>query len=95
MVTPMGMKNMLATLCSKPLETKAMIGKKMAKILPTISLAAKAIHTARHTSQLQQMARKKACPQVRVSLPLAIARALAPWALIAMAPPAAASGPPQ
>ena len=54
---------MLATLCSKPLETKAMMGKKIANILPTISLAAKAIHTAKQTSQLQRMPRIKAWVQ--------------------------------
>ena len=56
---PAGMKNIFATLCSKPMATKAMIGKKMPKILPTMSFAASASTIARQTSQLQRMARKK------------------------------------
>src|SRR5215207_6521166 len=48
-----GRKNMLATTWSKPIATNAMIGKKIARILPAMSSAPSAIQTARHTSQLQ------------------------------------------
>ena len=44
---------MFAITWSKPIATKAMIGKKIARILPVTSSAASAIHTARQTSQLQ------------------------------------------
>ena len=59
-----GMKNMFATTWSKPIATKAMIGKKIARILPAMSSAAIAIQTARQTSQLQPTARRKICQSV-------------------------------
>ena len=44
------MKNMLATLCSNPLATKAMMGKNIPKILPTTALAGQS-QPYRHTYQ--------------------------------------------
>ena len=58
------MKNMFATTWSKPIATKAMIGKKIASTLPAMSSAAIAIQTARQTSQLQPTARRKICHSV-------------------------------
>jgi len=58
------MKNMLATLCSKPIATKAEMGKIIASILPVVSLAEFASQTARQTSQLQSM------PLMRASMKL-------------------------
>ena len=52
---------MLATTWSNPMATNAMIGKKMARILPETDVAAIDIHTARQTSQLQPTARRKIC----------------------------------
>ena len=43
---------------------KAMIGKKNARILPDTEVAASDIHTARQTSQLQPIARRKVCHAV-------------------------------
>ena len=60
---PVGIKNILATLCSNPQRTKVKIGKKQAKIFPIISCAPKDIHTARQTNQLQPIPRKNAAPQ--------------------------------
>ena len=57
---PMGIKNMFATLCSRPMATKAQIGGHRPRILPGRLLAAPAHHTATHTSQLARMARMKA-----------------------------------
>ena len=62
---------MLATTWSKPMATKAMIGKKIARTLPATSSAANAIQTARQTSQLQPTARRKICHSVS-STPLAV-----------------------
>jgi predicted ATPase with chaperone activity len=67
-----GRKNMLATTWSNPSATKAMIGKKMARILPPMSSAPMAIHTARQTSQLQPTARMKIWSALSV-LPLSSA----------------------
>ena len=64
-----GRKNMFAITWSKPIATKAMIGKKIARILPVTSSAASAIQTARQTSQLQPSARRKICHSVS-SMPL-------------------------
>ena len=52
---------MLATTWSKPIATNAMIGKKIARILPETDFAASDIHTARQTSQLQPTPRRKTC----------------------------------
>ena len=56
---PAGMKYMLATQCSNPEATKAVIGKKMPRNLPPADLLAIASTIARHTSQLQPIPRKK------------------------------------
>ena len=50
---------MFATTWSKPIATKAMIGKKIPRILPPVSSAVIATQTARQTSQLQPSARRK------------------------------------
>mmetsp|Transcript_12163 Transcript_12163/g.36942 ORF Transcript_12163/g.36942 Transcript_12163/m.36942 type:complete len:212 (-) Transcript_12163:332-967(-) len=50
---PCVIRNMFATLCSNPRVTKVEIGTKTERILPATELDAIAIHTARHTSQLQ------------------------------------------
>ena len=60
---------MLATTWSKPIATKARIGKKIPRILPLRSLVLMASHTARQTSQLQPIARRKIC-QADSVLPL-------------------------
>gem|GEM_PF-3618754 len=51
---PRGMKNMLATLCSKPVVTKAIMENQIAKILRMVSSALKASHMARQTSQFHR-----------------------------------------
>src|SRR3954469_20750571 len=61
-----GRKNMLATRWSNPIATKAVIGKKTATSLPATSCAPSAIQTARHTSQLHPMPRRKICQSVSV-----------------------------
>lgn len=53
--------NMLATECSRPSATKALMGNQMATAFPEALLQALAIHTAAHTSQLQRIPRVKAC----------------------------------
>ena len=65
---------MLATTWSKPIATNAMIGKKIARILPETDFAASDIHTARQTSQLQPTPRRNDLP---VRLPVALAKAIA------------------
>src|SRR4029453_13131506 len=56
-----GRKNMLATTWSKPIATNAMMGKKIARILPETDFADSDIQTARQTSQLQPTPRRKTC----------------------------------
>src|SRR4051794_37220932 len=68
-----GRKNMLATTWSKPMATNAMIGKKIARILPETDVAASDIQTARHTSQLHPTPRRKVCQPASCSLPWAMA----------------------
>ena len=51
-IIPCGIKNMFATLCSKPSVTNIVIGQKMARIFPATDVVAIVPHTARHTSQL-------------------------------------------
>src|SRR3954469_9703331 len=58
---------MLATTWSKPSATKPVIGRKTARTLPPMSSDAVAIHTARQTSQLHPMARKKITESVSVT----------------------------
>ena len=67
-----GMKNMLATTWSKPIATKAMTGKKTARIFPDTDCAASDIHTARQTSQLQPTPRRNVSHAVWPVLPSAI-----------------------
>ncbi len=64
---------MLATTWSKPIATKAMIGKKMARILPETDVEASDIHTARQTSQLQPTPRRNTC---QCDSPVALAVAI-------------------
>ena len=81
-----GRKNMLATTWSKPIATKAMIGKKIARILPDTDVAANDIHTARQTSQLQPTARRNVCQtDSPVALPVAIAASRS-WVIAAAVP---------
>ena len=68
---------MLATTWSKPSATNAMIGKKMARILPATSSAASAIHTPRQTSQLQPDRAGEDLP-LRLSTPFVWAMLAAP-----------------
>ena len=49
---PCGIKNMFATLCSKPSATNMVMGQKIAKIFPATDVVAIVPQTARHTSQL-------------------------------------------
>lgn len=51
---------MFATLCSRPMATKAEIGGQMPSTLPGREEAAPAFHTATHTSQFAITARMKA-----------------------------------
>lgn len=74
------MKYMLATLCSKPIATNAMMGKNIAKIFPIVCRAASAIHTARQTSQLHPIARISASLNDNDTLPQAMLTALTPKA---------------
>ncbi len=56
----MGMKNMLATECSRPMDTNADTGSRHDTNLPHSELVAVACHNAMHTSQLQSTPRTKA-----------------------------------
>src|SRR5208282_571978 len=76
---------MLAILCSKLLATNSVMGKKIPKILPTMSLLAHAIHIARQTSQLQKTPRTSADVKVSPHLPSAILIAEAPTRLLSSA----------
>ena len=58
----------------------------MAKILLIVCRAARAIHTARQTSQLQPMARTKASPNPRLILAEAVFTATAPRAPVFQRP---------
>mmetsp|Transcript_4812 Transcript_4812/g.14800 ORF Transcript_4812/g.14800 Transcript_4812/m.14800 type:complete len:220 (+) Transcript_4812:153-812(+) len=60
---PCGIKNMLATECSKPSVMNALMGSQMASSLPPVLWLDIAPHTPRHTSQLQRMALEKATVQ--------------------------------
>merc|ERR1719426_476055 len=60
---PCGIKNMLATECSKPSVMNALMGSQMASSLPPVLWLDMAPHTPRHTSQLQRMALEKATVQ--------------------------------
>mgnify|MGYP001807856888 CR=1 FL=1 len=55
---------MFATLCSRPIATKAEMGGQMPRTLPGRDEAAPAFHTATHTSQLAITARRKHCVYV-------------------------------
>lgn len=65
---------MFATTWSNPSATNAVIGKRIARILPPMSVAASASQIARHTSQLHPTARRNCSQWVSVAaLPEAIA----------------------
>jgi len=49
------MKYILATLCSKPAATKAVMGKMIDRILSVVLRALKVNQTARHTSALHRI----------------------------------------
>lgn len=68
-----GIKKQLATLCWKPMATKAMMGNQMPRILPAPSLAEAANQTAMPTSQLQPM------PETRLGQN---DMAILPWAMV-------------
>lgn len=57
---PCGIKNMFAIECSNPMVTNAVIGQKMAKILPATLVVAIVPHTAKHTNQLHNTPLKNA-----------------------------------
>ena len=63
---------MLATTWSKPIATKAITGKKTARIFPDTDCAASDIQTARQTSQLQPTPRRNVshavCPVLLSSI---------------------------
>jgi hypothetical protein len=74
-------KYMLATECSKPAATKAVIGKTMASTLSLTLRPAIAIHTAMHTSTLHSTPRKNASSHGSSALAVAMriaVRATAP-----------------
>ena len=71
---------MLAMECSNPAATKAAMGGTMTATLPTTLRAPKLIQTARHTSTLQRMPRKKASRIGNCALAVAMARAVLPTA---------------
>ena len=75
---PIGMKYILAILCSNPEATKAIIGKKHEKILPIVFSAEITIHTAKHTSILHNIPLKNASYQVKFTFALAIPTAADP-----------------
>jgi hypothetical protein len=84
---------MLATTWSKPIATKAMIGKKIASTLPETDVAASDIHTARHTSQLHPTARRNVSHAVcSVALPAAM-EAMRSWVRAAVVPGSAPTSP--
>ena len=62
---------MLATECSKPPSTNAMIGNQIAKTLPIVCFEEAAARIARHTSMLQRMPEQTAAPGARAALPAA------------------------
>ncbi len=59
-INPIGMKYMLAMLCSNPAATNAVIGKMIAAILSTVLRALKVSQTARQTRVLQRIPRVRA-----------------------------------
>jgi hypothetical protein len=68
------MKRMLA-MSAQSRWRQTMMGKKMAKILPMIWREARAIQTARQTSQLQRMPLARASPKLSLTLAKAMASA--------------------
>ena len=78
---PIGMKYMLAMLCSKPAATKAVIGKTIATALPAALLAARLSQTARVTRTLQRIPRATAWTKPYESFVLAMRRAAPPTSL--------------
>ena len=69
---PKGIKNMLATLCSNPNATNAVIGIHIPKILPLTCFAATLNHIAKQTSQLQAIAFQKSVEKLCETLDVAI-----------------------
>jgi len=72
---------MLATLCSKPIATKAAIGKAIPITLPIKSLAAKDNQTARQTNQLARIPRMNDSRKDKFTLVTAVSKAEAPTKL--------------
>ncbi|CAK0795607.1 unnamed protein product [Prorocentrum cordatum] len=62
-IIPMGIMNMLAGICSKPMATKQDMGNQMPTILPTMSCAWPCRNTAMHTNQLQPIPLRKVTPK--------------------------------
>ncbi len=81
----MGMKYMLATLCSNPAATKAAMGKMITRILSVVERADEHNHTARHTSALHITPRATAWTKSILHLWLAMFSAFTPtWRPAAM-----------
>ena len=76
---------MLATLCSNPAATKAVMGKMMARILSVTLRAEIQSQTAKQTSALHMAPSAMAWTKSRLHLALAMPRALAPTAPLAKA----------
>ena len=87
---PRGTKYMLATECSKPAATKALIGGTMARTRSAVVRAESVSQTARQTSVLQSTPSATACAKPSSTLACAMARAVTP-----KAPPPARCAPPR
>src|SRR3989338_1068231 len=75
---PIGMKYILATLCSNPRATNAVMGKSMDSILSVVLRPLIHNHTARQTRALHKTPREKATRNDKPTLALAIKSAFAP-----------------
>ena len=78
---PKGKKNQLAMECSKPIATNAVIGKRIAKILPDTLRAPIASQIARQTSTLHRTQRVNASDRDRATLVWAMFTKVCPTAL--------------
>mmetsp|Transcript_145383 Transcript_145383/g.264580 ORF Transcript_145383/g.264580 Transcript_145383/m.264580 type:complete len:225 (+) Transcript_145383:340-1014(+) len=91
---PKGMRNILATQCSRPKATKPVMGKKTAMALAPISGVDVAIHTAMQTSQLHRIPLTSTAEKLAEHLAVAIATADAPTPVDAIKANAASSNEP-
>jgi hypothetical protein len=71
---------MLATLCSNPAVTNAVIGGTIARMRSVVERALNVSHNARRTSVLHKMPSTTACPKSSPTFALAVASAVAPIA---------------